>query len=166
MRLLRLASSRENSSGNSCLDRHWDLRTPSHAALFDQLQVKAVEEQGSRNIGWKQNAKHHPTPAKIPLWKVSGRGKHPTWWGSVAIQQVVVLCGVEVHDDAGSIQQLLVTAGTGDAVVAVPAVASVVQLLWLHLATHRSPEQGDEKERWVWGCRGFTLSQAKFVYCW
>lgn len=53
----------------------------------------------------------------------------PTWGGSVPIQQVIVLCGVEVHDDACSIQQLLVAAGTGDAVVAVPAVASVVQLL-------------------------------------
>lgn len=53
----------------------------------------------------------------------------PTWGGSVPIQQVVVLGGVEVHDDAGSIQQLLVAAGAGDAVVAVPAVASVVQLL-------------------------------------
>lgn len=28
----------------------------------------------------------------------------PTWGGSVPIQQVVVLGGVEVHDDAGSIQ--------------------------------------------------------------
>lgn len=53
----------------------------------------------------------------------------PTWGGSVPIQQVVIFGGVEVHDDAGSIQQLLVTAGAGDAVVAVPAVASVVQLL-------------------------------------
>lgn len=63
----------------------------------------------------------------------------PTWGGSVPIQQVVVLGGVEVHDDAGSIQQLLVAAGAGDAVVAVPAVASVVQLLRLHLATRRCP---------------------------
>lgn len=52
-----------------------------------------------------------------------------TWGGSVPIQQVVILSGVEVHDDAGSIQQLLVAAGAGNAVVAVPAVASVVQLL-------------------------------------
>lgn len=63
----------------------------------------------------------------------------PTWGGSVPIQQVVILGGVEVHDDAGSIQQLLVAAGAGDAVVAVPAVASVVQLLRLHLATRRCP---------------------------
>lgn len=63
----------------------------------------------------------------------------PTWGGSVPIQQVVVLGGVEVHDDAGSIQQLLVAAGAGDAVVAVPAVTSVVQLLRLHLATRRDP---------------------------
>lgn len=28
----------------------------------------------------------------------------PTWGGSVPIQQVVILGGVEVHDDAGSIQ--------------------------------------------------------------
>lgn len=63
----------------------------------------------------------------------------PTWGGSVPIQQVVVLGGVEVHDDAGSIQQLLVAAGAGDAVVAVPAVTSVVQLLRLHLATRRCP---------------------------
>lgn len=55
--------------------------------------------------------------------------KLPTWGGSVPVQQVVVLGGVEVHDDACSIQQLLVAAGAGDAVVAVPAVASVVQLL-------------------------------------
>lgn len=95
-----------------------------------------------------------------------GCGKHPTRWGSVAIQQVVVLCGVEVHDDAGSIQQLFVTAGTGDAVVAVPAVTSVVQLLWLHLATHRSPEQGEETEGWVQGCRGFKLNKAKLAFCW
>lgn len=64
----------------------------------------------------------------------------PTWGGSVPIQQVVILSGVEVHDDASSIQQLLVTAGAGDAVVAVPAVASVVELLRLHLATRRYPE--------------------------
>ena len=63
----------------------------------------------------------------------------PTWGGSVPIQQVFILGGVEVHDDAGSIQQLLVAAGAGDAVVAVPAVASVVQLLRLHLATRRCP---------------------------
>lgn len=54
-------------------------------------------------------------------------------WRSVSIEQVVILGGVEVHDDAGAIEQLLVTAGTGDAVVAVPAVASVKQLLRLHL---------------------------------
>lgn len=54
-------------------------------------------------------------------------------WRSVSIQQVVVLCGVEVHDDAGAIEQLLIAAGAGDAVVAVPAVASVKQLLRLHL---------------------------------
>ncbi len=70
------------------------------------------------------------------LWKNPAL---PTWGGSVPIQQVVVLCGVEVHDDAGSIQQLLVATGAGDAVVAVPAVASVVQLLRLHLATRRCP---------------------------
>lgn len=64
----------------------------------------------------------------------------PTWGGSVPIEQVVVLGGVEVHDDASSIQQLLVAAGAGDAVVAVSAVASVVQLLRLHLATRRYPE--------------------------
>lgn len=64
----------------------------------------------------------------------------PTWGGSVPIEQVVILGGMEVHDDAGSIQQLLVTAGAGDAVVAVPAVASVVELLRLHLATRRYPE--------------------------
>ena len=63
----------------------------------------------------------------------------PTWGGRVPIQQVIVLGGVEVHDGAGSIQQLLVAAGAGDAVVAVPAVASVVQLLRLHLATRRCP---------------------------
>lgn len=63
----------------------------------------------------------------------------PTWGGSVPIQQVVVFSSVEVHDDASSIKQLLVTAGAGDAVVAVSAVASVVELLRLHLATHRFP---------------------------
>lgn len=54
-------------------------------------------------------------------------------WRGVSVEQVVVLGGVEVHDDAGAIEQLLVTAGAGDAVVAVPAVASVKQLLRLHL---------------------------------
>lgn len=70
----------------------------------------------------------------------------PTWGGSVSVQEVVVFCGVEVHDDAGSIQQLLVAAGAGYAVVAVPAVASVVQLLRLHLATRQCPG--------LWGRRG------------
>ena len=64
----------------------------------------------------------------------------PTWGGSIPIQQVVILCGVKVHDDTGSIQQLLVTAGAGDAVIAVSAVSSVVELLRLHLVKHRYPE--------------------------
>lgn len=131
----------------SCRPRQWGV-------TWTEYQIK------------KQNTKHHQKSAKNPLRKHFGRGKQPTRWGSIAIQQVVVLCGVEVHDDAGSIQQLLVTAGTGDAVVAVPAVTSVVQLLWLHLATHRSPEQGEETEGWVSGCLGFELSKAKLVYCW
>lgn len=63
----------------------------------------------------------------------------PTWGGSVPIQQVVIFGGVKVHDNTGSIKQLLVTAGTGDAVVTVPAVSSVIQLLRLHLAMHPSP---------------------------
>lgn len=76
----------------------------------------------------------------------------PTWGGSIPVQQVVVLCGVKVHDAAGSIQQLLVAAGAGDAVVAVPAVASVVQLLRLHLAANRCPreEQGRGKNEKVY----------------
>lgn len=73
----------------------------------------------------------------------------PTWGGSVPIQQVVIFSGVEVHDDAGSIKQLLVTAGAGDAVVTVPAVSSVIQLLRLHLAMHPSPGRwgGRKKKR-------------------
>lgn len=63
----------------------------------------------------------------------------PTWGGSIPIQQVVIFSGVEVHDNTGSIKQLLVTAGAGDAVVTVPAVSSVIQLLRLHLAMHPSP---------------------------
>lgn len=59
---------------------------------------------------------------------------HPTW-GGVPVQQAVVLGGVEVHDDAGSIQQLLVAAGAGNAVVAVAVVAPGAQLCRLHLAT-------------------------------
>ncbi len=89
-------------------------------------------------------------------------------WRRVPVEQVVVLGGVEVHDDAGTIEELFVAAGAGDAVVAVPAVASVEQLLRLHLATrqpeksntdsqltssalHRSPE--DQKPHWrlKWG---------------
>lgn len=62
-----------------------------------------------------------------------------TWGGGVPIKQVVIFSGVKVHDNTGSIKQLLVTAGTGDAVVTVPAVSSVIQLLRLHLAMHPSP---------------------------
>lgn len=68
-----------------------------------------------------------------------------TWW-SVSIEQVVVLGGVEVHDDAGAIEQLLVTAGAGDAVVAVPAVASVKQLLRLHLVVWRPAKHDTHKQ--------------------
>lgn len=72
----------------------------------------------------------------------------PTWGGSVPIQQVVIFGGVKVHDNTGSIKQLLVTAGTGDAVVTVPGVSSVIQLLRLHLAMHPSPGwQKREKEK-------------------
>lgn len=46
---------------------------------------------------------------------------------------------MKVHDDTGSIKQLLVAAGAGDAVVTVSAVSSVIQLLRLHLAMHPSP---------------------------
>lgn len=60
-------------------------------------------------------------------------------WRRVPVEQVVVFGGVEVHDDAGTIEELLVAAGAGDAVVAVPAEASVEQLLRLHLAA-RHPE--------------------------
>lgn len=63
----------------------------------------------------------------------------PTWGSSVPIQQVVIFGGVKVHDNTGSIKQLLVTAGTGNAVVTVPGVSSVIQLLRLHLAMHPSP---------------------------
>lgn len=70
----------------------------------------------------------------------------PATWGGggVSVQQVVILGGVEVHGSTGAVQQLLVAAGAGDAVVAAvarpavarPAVArAAVQLLRLHLAT-------------------------------
>lgn len=137
----------------SYLDRRWHLRTASHISS-GRHSVWSAAGRGSE--GQNKMPKNHQKPAKSPFEKClsqsskhSGSRKHPTWWGSIAIQQVVILCGVEVHDDASSIQQLFVTAGTGDAVVAIPAVTSVVQLLWLHLATHRSPEKGEEKEQWV-----------------
>ncbi len=63
-------------------------------------------------------------------------------WRRVPVEQVVVLGGVEVHDDAGTIEELLVAAGAGDAVVAASAVASAEQLLRLHLAT-RQPEKSN-----------------------
>lgn len=87
----------------------------------------------------------------------------PTWGGSVPIQQVVIFSGVEVHDDAGSIKQLLVTAGAGDAVVTVPAVSSVIQLLRLHLAMHPSPGWwgGRKKKREDGGD-----TQTRVCYCW
>lgn len=71
----------------------------------------------------------------------------PTWGGSIPVQQVVIFSGVEVHDNTGSIKQLLVTAGAGDAVVTVPAVSSVIQLLRLHLAMHPSPGRWGGRKR-------------------
>lgn len=147
----------------SYFKRRWHVRIPSHisSGRVSIWSAAGQDSEGQRGLNIRFKNKIPNATRNLlnnPLRKHFGRGKQPTRWGSVAIQQVVVLCGVEVHDDAGSIQQLLVTAGTGDAVVAVPAVTSVVQLLWLHLATHRSPEQGEETEGWVSGCLGFELS--------
>lgn len=107
-----------------------------HLSFSDEgyKEVKVVNEsQGSPSLGGDETDQTND-------WRRLRRHLDiPTRGGSVPIEQVVVLSGVEVHDDAGSIQQLLVTAGAGNAVVAVSAVASVVQLLRLHLATHRYP---------------------------
>lgn len=70
----------------------------------------------------------------------------PTW-GRVPVEQIVVFCGVEVHDDSSTIKKLFVTAGTGDAVVAVSAVASVKQLLRLHLATLHPKKTATQTDR-------------------
>lgn len=70
----------------------------------------------------------------------AGRRAGPTW-GGIPVQQAVIVRGAEVHDDTGPVQELLVAAPASDAVVTAPAVASVEELLRLHL-TPRHPVGG------------------------
>lgn len=80
-------------------------------------------------------------------WIKSGSAQVRPTWGRVTIEQIVIFCGVEVHDDSSTIKKLFVTAGTGNAVVAVSAVASVEQLLRLHLATQHPKKTATQTER-------------------